>query len=344
LFSENPGALTVVPGERPVVDLTNVVGSGFDEVRAFAAELEASHRFQDLFRATSPSRQGDKANVLLIGPPGCGKSELLRGIGAQSNSIAIYAAGSDFLTCWKGEAEKNPGRLFKSAVKLMKESNRRVHILIDEIDAILGEETNPSGMMGGFNLVTEFLQLLDGIVEYPLISLWGATNHPHKMSARVMRRFQKVALVGELSQDNIVHLLKHFLSHLPTNITYGEYVTLAQELRGCVGDVIRKISDSIWREKMTGFVSRYPEKAESLIKDILNVDGEKFDIMSLSPQRKENLVMRLSEHFSISAKDVELAIREHLSSPAIQFEIEEARRVYASGREMISKSRNVSLL
>jgi SpoVK/Ycf46/Vps4 family AAA+-type ATPase len=199
-------------------------------------------------------------------------------------------------------------------------------------------------MMGGFNLVTEFLQLLDGIVEYPLISLWGATNHPHKMSARVMRRFQKVALVGELSQDNIVHLLKHFLSHLPTNITYGEYVTLAQELRGCVGDVIRKISDSIWREKMTGFVSRYPEKAESLIKDILNVDGEKFDIMSLSPQRKENLVMRLSEHFSISAKDVELAIREHLSSPAIQFEIEEARRVYASGREMISKSRNVSLL
>jgi hypothetical protein len=78
-----PGALTVSPGTRPVVNLDEIVGSNFNEVKEFMGLVEKSSRWHDIFTATSPSRTADKSNVLLIGPQGCSKSEVLRAVGGE---------------------------------------------------------------------------------------------------------------------------------------------------------------------------------------------------------------------------------------------------------------------
>lgn len=58
---------------------------------------------------------------------------------------------------------------------------------------------------------------MDGIVDYPGISLWGATNNPEKIPMPMIRRFNLVEIVGELQSEDRIKLLQMFLSYLPQN-------------------------------------------------------------------------------------------------------------------------------
>ena len=252
---EAPGQLTVVPGIKPVVDINEIVGAGFSQIKTFIEQVRTSAKWHNLFLATSPSKSADKANALLIGPQGCGKSEVLRAVGGDQKSVGIYAQPSDFLTCWKGEAEKNPKRLFEEALRIQKESKKQVFILIDEVDTILNDD-HARGAFGATNLTTEFQQLMDGILQYPHIAVWAATNHPERIPMPMLRRFSQVVIVGELDQPDRIKLLQHFIGFLPIAEDFSEQVwaDAANRLEGAVGDTIRKVADHIWREKMTWLV------------------------------------------------------------------------------------------
>jgi hypothetical protein len=333
-----PGAIAITPAERPKVDLTSVRGSGFDEVRAYLDQLDAEEGLHDLFVATAPASSGAKDNVLLLGPPGCGKTEAMRAVGGKLNSIGISASGSDFLTAWKGEAEKNPKRLFKKAKELVRTYNRRVHILIDEIDEILRERTGPSEGFGGTNLVTEFLQLMDGIEQFPMVSLWGATNHPELLSARIKRRFQKVIIVGELSAEDREILIKQFFDHLPNNVTEQQWKHLASLLDGSVGDVFRKVADSVWRVRMAE-VSAHKRSEALRLQEWLNSEGSEMDGGKNGTACKLALRSKLSSLFVITSNDIELSIRSRLDNLSVQEEILAARETYRRAHEYADAQR-----
>lgn len=333
---EAPGMLTVVPGTRPVVDLDEVAGSGFKEVKDFIMQVEESATWHDLFVATSPSRSGDKSNVLLIGPAGCGKSEVLRAVGGDTKSIGIFAQGSDFLTCWKGEAEKNPKRLFEHALKLQKDSDKHVHILIDEIDTILNDARGRDSF-GGFDLRTEFQILMDGIVSYPHLSVWGATNNPERMPMPIIRRFNKVIIVGELDQKDRVRLLKQFTGFLPHEINDEHWDSLGQRLDGATGDVIRKVIDQVWREKMSNFTRRHKDEATKLVKQ-LN-DKERFNVAKFSSDKRDRLHSALRPFVSVRADDIDLSVTTHLENVAIHSEIKTAVETYDRAKAFLNSLR-----
>lgn len=329
---EAPGGLTVVPSERPTADLNNVLGSGFDEIRRFVKTVESSAKWHDLFLATSPSKTTDKSNVLLVGPGGCGKTEILRSVGGDKKSIGIFAQGSDFLTCWKGEAEKNPKRLFETGLRLAKESGKRVNFLIDEIDALLKKQEDVGH--GDTNLTLEFQILMDGVVHYPNLSVWGATNYPEKIPMPMLRRFSSVVIVGELSQDDRVKLLRQFVSFLPT-AEFGDvaWESCAARLEGATGDVIRKIADHIWRAKMTEFVNRDSTQAEELVR-WLNQE-EKFRLADFDDKRKFNFRQKLGKHVQVRPKDLDESISLHLQNIAVRSEIESAKETYAKAKKIL---------
>ena len=332
---EAPGALTVTPGSRPVVNLDEIIGSGFSEVKGFIGQVEMSSKWHDLFVATSPSRTADKSNVLLIGPQGCGKSEVMRAVGGDRKSIGVFASGSDFLTCWKGEAEKNPKRLFEECLRLQRESHKHVHILIDEIDTILNKDQGRESF-GATNLVTEFQILMDGVVHYPHLSVWGATNHPERIPMPMLRRFSKVLIVGELSVEDRVNLLKHFIGFMPVEgFKETDWVEFAEQLNGAVGDIVRKVCDHVWREKMAWFVDNNQDQAGKLV-DWLNANGVKFTVQDFTSEKRKELHERLRPFVTVKPNDVARAITTHLENVAIHHEIRTAVETYDRSRKFLA--------
>lgn len=326
-----PGALEVIPGTRPNVKLDDILGSGFTEVRQFADSIVQAAKWHDLFVATSPSKSADKSNVLLVGPMGCGKTEVMRAVGSDRGSIAISAQGSDFMTCWKGEQEKNPKRLFEQALRIQRDSRRHVHICIDEIDSVLNNDKD----YGATNLTLEFQILMDGIVQYPGISVWGATNHVDRIPMPMIRRFSKVLVVGELSQEDRVKLLKAFVGFLPIgDITEDQWGSYAKRLDGATGDVMRKVADVIWREKMTDFVSKSPESAEKCVKFLSQ--KERFQIADFTPAQRQEFKRLLSNHVLVKHEDVDASVRSCLRNIGVLSEIETAKKTYSEARKYLA--------
>lgn len=262
----------------------------------------------------------------------CGKTEVLRAVGSDKNSLGIFAQGSDFMTCWRGEAEKNPKRLFEAGVKLQKESKKHVHFLIDEIDSVLNADRD----FGALNLTLEFQILMDGVVQYPNLSVWGTTNKPERIPMPMIRRFSKVLIVGELDQQDRVKLLQHYLgTFLPiAGFTSEAWEDSAKKLEGATGDVIRKIIDHIWREVMTKFVLKHEDEAE-IIRSWLN-EGEKFQVGAFDRAKREELKTRLGRHFNIGPTQLQKAIDLHLQNIAIHNEIQTAVSTYKKAHAFLT--------
>jgi len=328
-----PGGLSVVPGAKPTVSLEEVIGSGFSEVGAFLGQTESGAKWHDLFVATSPSKRADKNNILLVGPQGCGKTEVLRAVASDRTSIGIFAQASDFLTCWKGEAEKNPKRLFEAGLRLQRESGKQVYFLIDEVDTILNGDRGQAAF-GGFNLATEFQVLMDGITTYPHLAVWGATNALHRIPMPLIRRFAKVIIVGELTQEDRVALLKQFMGYLPLKgFKNGAWEAAAKRLDGAVGDIIRKVVDHIWREQMGQFVTDRPQEAEKLVEH-LSVGG-KFEVSQFTAQKRKELLRRLRPFMAATPEDLSASLDLHLGNVGIQGEIQTAVETYQQARAMV---------
>lgn len=333
-----PGGLEVIPGTRPSVILDEIIGSGYDEIRDFIGQVEVSSEWNDLFVATSPSRSADKSNVLLVGPQGCGKTEAMRAVGSSGDSISIFAQGSDFMTCWAGEAQKNPKRMFEAAVKIQREGDRHVYILIDEIDQVLHTDHSSGG--AHYNLTREFQILMDGVVAYPGLSVWGATNHLERIPMPMIRRFSKVLVVGELSVEDRVKLLQHFCGFMPIKgfeeNTWHQY---AERLDGAVGDIVRKVVDPIWRRKMREFTENKPVEARKL-QDWLNRD-EKFDVRNFNEGQRTEFHAMLGEHVFITPDDLDESIEDALHNLAILNEIQTAKATYVRSKSIVTDLRKL---
>jgi AAA+ superfamily predicted ATPase len=342
------GQLEVVPGKKPNALFDDIIGSGFDEVGNFIEHIRTSAEWHSLYMATSPRKMADKANVLLIGPQGCGKTEVLRAVGAQEDSIAIFAVGSDFLTSWLGEAQKNPKRLFEAAVKLQKESDRHVHILIDEIDSVLNKERDISQV----NLSLEFQMIMDGVVEYPHISVWGTTNRAERIPMPMIRRFAKVLIVGELNQEDRVNLLQYFIGFMPVSESYTDkrWKEQAEKLDGATGDVVRKVADHVWRTRLPRFINENPDDAKRMMKVLeLHSRGNKFDFSEFDKKiderhyggketsKREKFLREFRSVFEIEPEDVDQAIGIALDNVGIINEIETAKTTYAESKKFLAQ-------
>jgi ATPase family associated with various cellular activities (AAA) len=335
---ESPGAIEIIPGEKPHVNLDNIWGSGFDDVRVFIQGMDEAKKWSPLFLATSPSKSTDKANVLLVGPAGCGKTEILRALSSDQDSISIFAVGSDFLTCWLGEAQKNPKRLFDEAIKLHKASGRPVYILIDEIDMVLNDDQSTSKI----NLSLEFQNLMDGVVAYPGISIWGATNHPKRIPTPMLRRFAKVMVVGELSQDDAVSVLKYYIeTFLPTDsISEDDYIDWAKRLEGATGDVLRKVVDEVWLNLMRGFISSHREAAENILGFITGKFGPTFEVSDLKIEDREIIKQMIGETGTKVTPDIiSEYIEKTLNNFAVQQQIRVAKDTYRNAKLLLARQK-----
>ena len=130
------------------------------------------------------------SGILLFGPPGTGKTMLMRALARAMKYNFIEVKCSQILSMWVGESEKNLAEVFDNARK-----TAPTILFFDEIDAI-GKKRSESGMDEVTpRVLTTMLQEMDGAVKSKAsVIVIGATNIPNKLDPALLRpgRFDKI--------------------------------------------------------------------------------------------------------------------------------------------------------
>jgi cell division protease FtsH len=122
--------------------------------------------------------------VLLVGPPGTGKTMLAKAVAGEANVPFFSMSGSEFVEMFVGMGASKVRDLFSQA----KEKAPCI-VFIDEIDAI-GQKRN-SGNMGGNDereqTLNQLLTEMDGFEENSGVIILAATNRPESLDPALTR-------------------------------------------------------------------------------------------------------------------------------------------------------------
>jgi cell division protease FtsH len=171
--------------------------AGVDEAREELQEviefLKDPKRFQKL---------GGKIpkGVLLVGPPGCGKTLIAKAVAGEAGVPFFSLSGSDFVEMFVGVGASRVRDLFEQGRKAAKTSGKGAIIFIDEIDAV--GRLRFSGIGGGHDEREQTLNALlvemDGFATEQGLILIAATNRPDTLDPALLRpgRFDRVIVVN----------------------------------------------------------------------------------------------------------------------------------------------------
>lgn len=147
------------PMETSSVTFKDYIGNIPEEVQNLASYIK-----EPVFRERY-NKLGVKppTGVLLFGPPGTGKTHLIRTLAGETNSHFIVAETSQLTSKWQGETEQNISELFEQAREAAKTSPSGYTIIfIDEIDAFGRRGTGEGTNKVDDKAINTFLVELDG--------------------------------------------------------------------------------------------------------------------------------------------------------------------------------------
>ncbi|XP_053091087.1 spermatogenesis-associated protein 5-like protein 1 [Pangasianodon hypophthalmus] len=166
---------------------------GLEEVRASLREMLTL----PLRYPISTRRVGVAAGrgALLVGPPGVGKTQLVRGVARDARAALVTVSGPVVVGSRPGESEENLRAAFARASDAAREEP--CVLFIDEIDALCPKRSSSTGAPEN-RLVAQLLTLMDGIGSDEEFVIIGATNRPDALDPALRRpgRFDREIVVG----------------------------------------------------------------------------------------------------------------------------------------------------
>lgn len=210
-------------------------GIRFDDV---AGEDEAKESLSEIVEYLhDPSKYKNigatmPKGILLVGPPGTGKTMLAKAVAGESNVPFFSMSGSEFVEMFVGMGASKVRDLFKQA----KEKAPCI-VFIDEIDAI-GQKRD--GRLGGNDereqTLNQLLTEMDGFEDNTGVVILAATNRPESLDPALTRpgRFDRRVPVELPDLKGREDILKVHAKKVKTddNIDYGKVARMASGASG----------------------------------------------------------------------------------------------------------------
>ena len=156
--------------------------AGEDEAKESLAEVVDYLHNPDKYTEAGASMP---KGILLVGPPGTGKTMLAKAVAGEAGVPFFSISGSEFVEMFVGMGASKVRDLFKQA----KEKAPCI-VFIDEIDAI-GQKRSSGGVSGGNDereqTLNQLLTEMDGFEENTGVMILAATNRPESLDPALTR-------------------------------------------------------------------------------------------------------------------------------------------------------------
>ncbi|MFO0882120.1 MAG: ATP-dependent zinc metalloprotease FtsH [Candidatus Saccharimonadales bacterium] len=216
--------------------------------------------------------------VLLVGPPGTGKTMLARAVAGEANVPFFSISGSEFVEMFVGVGASRVRDLFSKAKK-----NAPCIIFIDEIDAV--GRRRGSGMGGGHDereqTLNQILVEMDGFEQGQNVIVLAATNRMDVLDPALLRpgRFDRRVGIGLPDRKDRLAILKvHFEKKpLAKNVDLD---ALAAKTAGSSGADLANIANE------AAIIAARGNRTEITSEDVTNA----FEKVAIGPERKNKIM------------------------------------------------------
>jgi SpoVK/Ycf46/Vps4 family AAA+-type ATPase len=168
--------------------------------------------------------------VLLFGPPGNGKTMLMRALANEIHFGFYRIAAPSLISAYSGESEKKLSQIFTIAKK-----NSPCVLFVDEIDAV-GTSRDVEGDEAHKHVLSQLLEELDGFQKLDKVIVVGATNKPNFIDPALLRsgRFDRSIYIPLPDEDGREKIFGMYLSKLPVSkdIDLKRLANMSERLSG----------------------------------------------------------------------------------------------------------------
>ncbi|MBC8044884.1 MAG: ATP-dependent zinc metalloprotease FtsH [Rhizobacter sp.] len=236
-IGKNKAALYENPDDATKITFKDV--AGLEEAKEEVMEIVEFLRDPKKF-----TKLGGKLpkGVLLVGPPGAGKTLMAKAVAGEAQVPFFSLSGSDFVEMFVGVGAARVRDLFKQA----KEKAPCI-IFIDEIDAV--GRSRGKGMMMGVNderenTLNQLLVEMDGFATDKGVIMMAATNRPDVLDAALLRpgRFDRQIVIDKPDMNGRIQIFKVHTKNMPLSANVDLKV-LASQTPGFAGAEIANVAN-----------------------------------------------------------------------------------------------------
>jgi len=276
IVSTRPRGIVVVKNttilhvsERPMDEITSGIpiityediGGLDDKIQRIREMVELPLKHPELFKrlGIDPPK-----GVLLRGPPGCGKTLLVRAVANESEAHFIPINGPEIMSKFYGESEKRLRGIFDEA-----EKNAPSIIFIDELDAIAPKREEVTGEVER-RVVAQLLALMDGLKSRGKVVVIGATNRPNALDPALRRpgRFDREIEIGVPDRNGRKEILQIHTRGMPLkeDVNLDEMADLTH---GFVGADLMSLCREAAMKALRRFLPEIDLEEEEIPPDVL---------------------------------------------------------------------------